>query len=147
MQTPHFLTTFFALRDSTRAATTSIRRLRDDAANLFRQARAKRLAGLEEEASALRDEGFLARQSADCLRWAARSHHLAFAFLRGRPYAALEGTRKRAPAPPALAIVELLGVLGCTTTTAEVEAWVEGQEVAPSAPSSAPRAPIAAAAE
>ena len=134
-----------AMKRAIISITTETRNLRTEAAASFALARQHRRASDEARADKASQLGHAAHWSAVGNARRARHLLLAYAFLRGRPLAALEGTRKRAPAPSADHIEELLVETGAVPARGAIEAWLKA--AAPMGPQAAPnptRAPAAA---
>lgn len=121
---------------------TEIRTLRASARTLFVEARALRAAGDLDGSTTATSAAWKARGLAARLSDTSRGLLLAYAFLRGRPLAALERTRSRAPAPTA---EQVLGAIASVQPDGDarnfclgVTAWlaVEASPGVPASPAS-----------
>lgn len=118
-----------ALKSAIITTTTQIRQHRIAAASSFIMAREQRRVGDKAAAEASAAEGHVAHADVMALRDGARAQLLAYAFLRGRPYAQLERNRKRAKAPSVHDIADALLSVGEDVANKRIAAWIERVEV------------------
>lgn len=114
--------TFF--RTAIRTNATAAREHRATARQQVLAGRKLRAGGDDTGADVAYGAAVKARRAAAGLGDETRYLLLAYAFLRRRSYAALEGTRKRAAAPAAELVLAMLAEAGVPTTEAAISAWL-----------------------
>ena len=122
-----------ALKRAIITTSTEIAAARATARVCFAEGRRRHQANDEAGAAAARTTAWQARETAEGLAPVARRLFLAYGFLRGVPYATIEGSRKRASVPTAEDIVAELGdradtphLKDAVRRRPEAEAWLAG---------------------